>query len=269
MDEILRQAFARARHRVGLIFLDIVWKAIWLAGTVTAVFFVAVWFGSELRGIAWEDTGVRAVNALIMGMLFRQFWAANGAAIILSVTSVIALSASAWFVLEAFVRYRMVGVVAGFRPRPDPEPRRMLTPVIPYVMSRIAKTVVLAAFALILAAVYLNGAPILALILFLPVAFGLSLVETLIRADAVELIGTDLIRVTGLLGILMLFEMMMVVAFGVMLVAGFLNVARPTDAVVMLGSAGISLVFLNMLHSYLLLVRFSVVGIMRQNVVAV
>ena len=96
----------------------------------------------------------------------------------------------------------MVDVVAGFSPRPDAEPRRVLTPVIPYVMSRIAKTVVLAGFALILAAVYLNGAPILALILFLLLAFGLSLIETLIRADAVELIGTDLIRVTGLLGIL-------------------------------------------------------------------
>ncbi len=96
---------------------------------------------------------------------------------------------------------------------PIAEPRRVLTPVIPYLMSRIAKTVVLAAFALILAAVYLNGAPILALILFLLVAFGLSLIETLIRADAVELIGTDLIRVTGLLGILMLFEMMMVACF--------------------------------------------------------
>ena len=33
----------------------------------------------------------------------------------------------------------------------------------------------------------------------------------------------------------MLFEMMIVAAFGVMLVAGFLNVARPADAVVMLG----------------------------------
>jgi hypothetical protein len=54
-----------------------------------------------------------------------------------------------------------------------------------------------------------------------------------------------------------------------MLVAGFLNVARPADAVVMLGLTGISLVLLNVLHSYLLLVRFSVVGIMRQNVVAV
>ncbi len=81
MDEILREAFSRARHRVGLIFLDILWKAIWLVGTVSAVFLVIVWFGSELRGIAWEDTGVRAVNALIMVMVFRQFWAANGAAI--------------------------------------------------------------------------------------------------------------------------------------------------------------------------------------------
>src|SRR4051812_30224418 len=125
MDEILREAFARARHRVGLIFLDILWKAIWLVGTVSAVFLVIVWFGSELRGIAWEDTGVRAVNALVTVMLIREFWAANGAAIVLSAAALIALSASAWFLLEALARYRMVDVVAGFSPSSDPEPRRV------------------------------------------------------------------------------------------------------------------------------------------------
>src|SRR4051794_401891 len=99
MDVILRQAFARARYRAGLILLDIVWKAIWLVCTLTAVLSVVVWFGSELRGIAWEDTGGRVVNGLIIGTLLRQFWAANGAAIILSIATVVALSASAWFVL--------------------------------------------------------------------------------------------------------------------------------------------------------------------------
>ena len=67
----------------------------------------------------------------------------------------------------------------------------------------------------------------------------------------------------------MSFEMMIAAAFGVMLVAGFLNVARLMDALVMLGLTGVCIVFLSMVHSYLLLVRFSAVDIMRQNVVAV
>jgi hypothetical protein len=260
IDEILRRGFARAHQRLGLVFLDIVWKAIWLVCSVAAVFLVIAWFGSQLHGIAWEDTGIRAVNALVTGILLREFWAANGLAITLTLASVVALSIATWFLLEAFVRYRIFRVVAGFSPRPS---------VLPYLISRVVKTTVLFVCALILAAIYLNGAPVLALILFLSLAFCLTLLETLIRADAVELLGTDLIRVTGLLVILMSFEMTIAAAFGVMLVAGFLNVARLMDAGVMLGLTGVCIVFLSMLHSYLLLVRFSAVDIMRQNVVAV
>jgi hypothetical protein len=101
------------------------------------------------------------------------------------------------------------------------------------------------------------------------VAFCLTLIETLIRSDAVELLGTDLIRVTGLIGILMSFEMMVAASFLVMLATGFGNVTRLGDALAMLGLAGIAAVLLSIFHSYLLLVRFSAVAIMRQNVVAV
>jgi len=37
----------------------------------------------------------------------------------------------------------------------------------------------------------------------------------------------------------------------------------------MLGTAAVAIVFMNVLHSYLLVVRFSAVGIMRQNVVEI
>ena len=50
---------------------------------------------------------------------------------------------------------------------------------------------------------------------------------------------------------------------------GFVNVARLADAVTMLGAAAVVIVFLNLFHSYLLLVRFSAVDIMRRNVVEV
>jgi len=252
IDEILRRGFTGAHQRLGFVFLDIVWKAIWLACSIAVLFLVGAWFGSQLRGIAWEDTGVRAANALVTGILLREFWAANGLAILFSLASVVALSIAAWFLLEAFVRCRMLHAVPGFSPRQ----------AMPYLISRVVKTAMLTVFALALAAIFINGAPILAIILFLSLAFCLTLLETLIRADAVELLGTDLIRVAGLIGILMSFEMMIGVAFGVMLVAGFLNVARLMDAVVMLGVTGISILFLSMLHSYLLLVRFSAVDIM-------
>ncbi|HEY2380354.1 MAG TPA: hypothetical protein VGK48_04140, partial [Terriglobia bacterium] len=144
-------------------------------------------------------------------------------------------------------------------------------PATAYLASRVMKTVLLTTVALILLPVWLEGAPVLAILLFLTAAFCLTLVETLIRADAIELLGTDLIRVSALVGILMSFEMMIAASFVVILAAGYLNVARLSQALAMLGATGVSILLLSLVHSYLLLVRFSAVGVMvmRQNVVAV
>ena len=109
----------------------------------------------------------------------------------------------------------------------------------------------------------------IAVVTFVALAFLLTLVETLVRADAVELLGTDLFRVAGLLGILMSFECMVVASALAILVAGFVNVSSAVAAIAMLGAALAAVLFLNILHSYLLLVRFSAIAIMRQNVVEV
>ena len=61
--------------------------------------------------------------------------------------------------------------------------------------------------------------------------------------NAVELLGTDLIRVTGLLGILMSFETLIGRTFVVILIAKFLNAARLADAITMLGLAAVVTVF--------------------------
>jgi hypothetical protein len=257
LADILQDAFARSRERVGLIFVDILWKGVWFVGGVAAVVLVAAWFGSGLRDIAWEETGRRALNALIAVEALREFWSAMKGEIVLSLSVAIAAVTAVWFVLEAFVRSCIFSAERG------------LKPAITYLFARIAKTLVLTTAALTLIFVWLNGAPFLAAVLFLLLAFCLTVIETLIRADAVELLGTDLIRVTALVGILMSFEMMVGASFVVMLTAGFLNVARLGEMLAMLGITGVVAVFLTLLHSYLLLVRFSAVGIMRQNVIAV
>jgi len=259
LADILRDAFARSGKRVRLILVDILWKAVWLICGVAAVVLVAAWFGSELRDLAWEDTGTKALNALIAVEVLRELWRAMKGEIVVSLSAAIGAVTAAWFVLEAFMRSRIFSVECG----------AFLKTAITYLLARIAKTVVLTTAALTLIFVWLNGAPFLAAVLFLLLAFCLTVIETLIRADAVELLGTDLIRVTALIGILMSFEMMVGASFVVMLIAGFLNVARLGEMLAMLGITGVVAVFLTLLHSYLLLVRFSAVGIMRQNVVAI
>jgi hypothetical protein len=114
-----------------------------------------------------------------------------------------------------------------------------------------------------------SGAIGLALVMGAVFGFFLTLIDSLIRADAVELLGTDLFRVTGLLGILMSLEAMSAGAAGAVLLAGLLNVSRALDAVLMLGAAAAAALLLTLVHSYLLLVRFSAIAIMRRNVVEI
>lgn len=269
LADILRSGFARATERFALVFLDILWETFWLVSSIAAVILVAAWFGSELRDLSWNDTGVRATNALIALAALREFWRELRGEVMSAAVLLVTASVTAWFLLEAFVRSRMINAVAGFRPRSSNPAERGLKPATRYLVSRVAKAAILTTAALILVLVWLKGAPGLAVILFLILWFSLTVVETLIRADAVELFETDLIRVTALIGILVSIEMMVAALFAVILVGGFLNVTRPGDALGMLGLTGITVVFLGVLHSYLLLVRFSAVGIMRENVLAV
>jgi hypothetical protein len=271
LADILRSSFSQAGKRSSLVLLDILWKTIWFVSSFAAVILVAAWFGSELRDLAWEDTGAHATNALIAIAAMREFWRELKGEVLLAAVLIALISATLWFLLEAFVHREFVG--AGFSRSRAAE--RQLTdtgafgardrlkpaPTV-FFLSRVTKAAVLTTAGLILLVVWLKGAPGLAVILFLLLAFCLTVVETLIRADAVELLGTDLIRVTGLIGILMSIETMVAALLVVILTGGFLHVARLGDALAMLGLTGIAVVFLSVLHSYLLLVRFSAVGIM-------
>src|SRR5438876_655924 len=53
-----------------------------------------------------------------------------------------------------------------------------------------------------------RGIAIASLVTLAALTFLLTIVETLLRTDAMDLLGTDLIRVTGVIGTLLLFESM-------------------------------------------------------------
>jgi len=272
-DDVLREGFRLALRRGRFIFLDLLWKAIWLVLTVGALLLVAAWFFSELRSIGWGDTGNRAVNAAVGFALLRQFWAVHRAEIVGSVATVLSLSLIIWFLLEASFRARLQSASG--------------SPFSIFLLSNVLKCLVITNAAVALTTVSLGrylvtppsewpqlwpetrGAAIAALVTLAALGFLVTILDTLIRSDAIDLLGTDLFRVIGLIGILVLFEAMISGACAVMVGVGFLNVAGWKNALVMLGTAAVAIVFMNVLHSYLLVVRFSAVGIMRQNVVEI
>jgi hypothetical protein len=168
---------------------------------------------------------------------------------------VMVLTIVTWLVLEALFRRKFVARTTGTF--------RIL------LLSSAAKYAILLATSLLLIPAAFAGAVTIAIVAFVALGFLLTLLDTLIRADATDLLGTDLFRVAGLLGILMSFEGMVAGSLGTLLVAGFSNVASSVDAMAMFGAALVAVLFLSLLHSYLLLVRFSAIAIMRQNVVDV
>jgi hypothetical protein len=253
LESALRESFAAVHRRAGLIFVDVVWKLIWLAVTLAALAAVAAWFASRLQAAGWQDTGIPAANAWVAAALLREFWKANRREVFLVLAGISVMSGFVWIFLEAFFRSRLVG--------------RSNTEL--FLFSGTVKTSILAAAAVILVPVWLSGALGLAVLLFAMLMFLTTLGETLFRSEAVELIATDLLAVTGLVAVLLLFETMIGASVGVILLTGFLKVAGWRGVVAMVGAAAAAVVFLNLLHSYLLLVRFSAVGIMRRNLLEV
>jgi hypothetical protein len=265
LSDILRNGFKLAHSRPGLIFLDLIWKLIWLVLSAALFFGVAVSVTSDLRGIEWGDTGVPALNGMVAATLLREFWRANQGQILLLFFGAAVTSALLWFLLEATVRRKIVrdlAIESGITPEPAYQLKVFLT-------SGVLKSALLTSSTVLMLMISAAGARMIALVTFLLLAFVFTILDTLIRADAVDLLGTDLIRVTGLLGILVSFEGTVAASLLAILLTGVLNVTQAASAASMFVAAVIVIGLLSLVHSYLLLVRFSAVAIMRRNVVEV
>jgi len=241
--------------------------------SLAALFLVFGWFGAQLRSITWNDTYMPAKNAWLIAVVLRQFWDNHAGQLAGSTATVLCFSALLWFNLEAFFRRRIVQRVLG-----GPACAHKT-----FLASRALKIVVLTAAGMTLFLItfspYLTTPPsqwpglwpetrgiaIASFVTFAGLAFLLTIFETLLRTGAMDLLGTDLIRVTSLIGSLVLFESMLGASLLIALVAGFLNVASATGAITMTVILVIAALFRSLIHSYLLLVRFSTVGIMRRN----
>jgi len=299
LSDVLREAFRLANRRLHLFFFDVIWKAIWFMLTVALLLLVAVWFGSRIQAITWMDTGNRSVNTAVAFALLRQFWVLYRAQMFGAIAAVLFLSLFVWFLLEAAVRahfplplgesrVRVSGLGKSGDPHPTLSQRERVQPRFnTFLFSNVLKCLVITSTIVVLAAICFSryfvtppsewrqlwpdtrGGVLVAIVIIAGLGLLLAILETLIRSDAIELFGTDLFRVTGLIGILLLFEAMISGSCAVIIAMGFLNIEGWKTALLVLGAAAVAIVFLNVLHSYLLLVRFSAVGIMRQNVVEI
>src|SRR5438093_2921741 len=112
VTEILREGFAGAHRRLGLIFLDVIWKLVWFALTAAGVVMVVYRFLSHFE---FNPINIQALDALRVANSVRQMWNDYGGELLGGLIAVMGMSALLYLLLEAKIRTRLVG--AGFSPR--------------------------------------------------------------------------------------------------------------------------------------------------------
>ena len=275
--QILHAGFASTHRHIGLILFDVLWKALWLFVTFILFGLFLIRIGLELRSIPWEGAGFSSANPLLALTLLRQFWNAYAANVFWGGVILLTISAFAWFLLEAYFRSGLLARTA------EAFAGNVSVNFKVFLASGIARTVVLLGAVLLVGATafgpYLvtplgewpalweetGGVAVIGAAILVVLGFLLTIADTLIRSDAVRLFGTHMLEIAGLIGTLLLFETLISVSAAVVVVTAVLHVSTPLELIVAIAGALAAVLVLSAVHSYLLVVRFISIGIMKRD----
>jgi hypothetical protein len=274
LGQVLYDGFASAHRRVNLILLDILWKAAWGAITMLLVLVYFGFIAAEIQSIQLDVSNAASVSPIAALVILREFWTAYSSLLLTGVLLVTVISAVAWCLMESYFRSRLLPS--------GPEKSAGL-----FLASGVARSLMLgsaASIALIFAFGPLVTRPIgewasawpetrgvmtVCVIAMAGFAFVLTVADTLIRSNAVSLLGSHMFQVTGVIGTLFITEACIGASA---MVTAALVAAQASNAAELLAAAGLlvlTVVLLSAIHSYLLLVRFFSIDIMRRDVIDV
>jgi hypothetical protein len=114
-----------------------------------------------------------------------------------------------------------------------------------------------------------HGVAIIGAAILMTLVFLLTIADTLIRSNAVPLLGTHMLEIAGMIGMLLFFEACIAASAGIAVVVGMLHISSAAELVAVTAGAALALLLLTTAHSYLLLVRFLSIGIMKRDVTEV
>ena len=273
-SECLAEGFRLATRRVHLVLLDSAAKLLWLAASAVILALATNWALSRIT------VGAEAMAAFDSGVPILAFGAmlsllvAHQSLLVGSLFAAFALSALLWVVMEAFIRAGILPVTGRsfLRDAVTHFPRYLITGTVRRVVLLSASVLVgLVSLGPLLTSPIgqwsqawpelrypvLAGVGILTLL-----AIFLLIIDTIVRGDAWNAVAEDLPKVAGVIGALAFFEIALI-ASASMILAVALDVAGPGGPVLL--GTGITVSGLSVVHSYLLLVRYSAVGIMRHE----
>ncbi len=272
-SECLAAGFSVATRRVHLVLLDSAAKLLWLAASAVFLVLAMNWALSRIV------VGAEAMAAFESGVPILAFGAmlgllvAHQSLLVGSLFAALVLSALLWIVMEAFIRAGILPVTGRsfLRDAVTHFPRYLITGAIRRLVLLSASVLVgLVSLGPLLTSPIgqWNQAwpelrlPVLGAGILVLLAVFLLIIDTIVRSDAWNAVAGDLPKVASVIGALAFFEFALIAAAAIILAVA-LDVAGPGRPILL--GTGITVAGLNVVHSYLLLVRYSAVGIMRHE----
>jgi hypothetical protein len=251
---ILRSGFLLANQRIRLLFLDLLWKFLHLVSVVVLISVAVAWLIQILSQYQWEGPELTPANPILLAMVFAEVWKTYAGTLAWAAIGVATGSIVLWITLESLFRggLKKFWIYAG---------------------TRIASlAIMISATAVLIGLTASEGlqAGIVSASILTGIWWITSVAETLVRREATDLLATHLTTVAGALGSLLGVQLLLSAAAVSTLALSMrlmLNSSSPAPFIaagfLMLAAA----FFWTIVHSYLVVVRYSTIDIMRANVV--
>ena len=228
-------------------FLDILWRCIWLVCSFLAVGLFGLALVVKLGSVDWEGPVLGASNPILLVTALRKFWHAYGVTLLAQLGLLLLILSGFWIALEALFR----GGRKGFWV---------------YLGTSVGRLSLLAAAVALLGMLALRddtgGALLIGAVTILGLWFLVSLLETAIRKDALVVIAVDFPKLLAVFGTLMAAEVFLAVVLWGSAVAALRSPSSSSASGIALAIIGVVVPFWMLLHSYLVAVRFSAIEIM-------
>jgi hypothetical protein len=244
-----------------MLVLDLLWKIILLVSTVVLISATTLWLIQDLSKYHWQGPELAPSNPIVLAMALADLWTKYSGTLAWAAFGVVIGAVGLWIVFEAIFR----GGVAKFWI---------------YAGTRIAFLSIIGSSLVVLMALTTHEdqavpggwiqAGIVSSVILLGIWWILSVVETLIRRDAVELLATHLETVSCALGSLLGLQLLLSLAALATLGLSIRMMFHSSSPAPFLAAAFLMLAALliwTIVHSYLVVVRYSTIDIMRGNVV--
>jgi hypothetical protein len=248
---ILKSCFSQVNQQLKFIFLDLIWRCIWVAGSALAFAIFGLAILAQLESIEWEGPELGPSNPIMLITALRQIWSTYGATF-LSQLGLLALSlAGLWIVLEALFR----GGRRGFWL---------------YLGTSVGRVSLLAGaavfFALLAGKDETGGTFLIGAVVIVGLWFMVSLLEAVIRKDALVVIAREFPRLVAVFGSVMGAQVFLGFVLWGSVLAAVMGASTPEGSAAALAIVAGAVPLWMVLHSYLIALRFSAIDIIRNAI---